>query len=149
MAVAGPKHELVFIDRLLATPVHLRTGLTHEALGALYKVASCTIDRAIREVRPLPADRGFAVLDRPGIRLRTLEDVFAYAAAEDVTLPIDGKETQARPPYAGRPGRRAFASGKRRQNTVKTTTISDGHGRTLWSGAQRPGRMHDQTSVRT
>ncbi|MER5821211.1 transposase family protein [Streptomyces mirabilis] len=62
---------------------------------------------------------------------------------------IDGKETQVRRPHAGRPGRRAFASGKRRQNTVKTTTISDGHGRTLWSGAQRPGRMHNQTSVHT
>ncbi|MFG2526195.1 transposase family protein [Streptomyces sp. NPDC048527] len=45
--------------------------------------------------------------------------------------------------------RRAFVSGKRRQNTVKTTTISDGQGRTLRSGAQRPGRMYDQTSVRT
>ncbi|MFD5757417.1 transposase family protein [Streptomyces sp. NPDC127044] len=54
-----------------------------------------------------------------------------------------------RRPRAGQPGRRTFVSGKRRQNTVKTTTISDGHGRTLWSGAQRPGRMHDQTSVRT
>jgi hypothetical protein len=58
-------------------------------------------------------------------------------------------ETHVRRPHAGRPGRRAFVSGKRRQNTVKTTTISDGQDRTLWSGAQRPGRMHDQTSVRT
>ncbi|MET7728495.1 transposase family protein [Streptomyces mirabilis] len=54
-----------------------------------------------------------------------------------------------RRPRAGRPGRRTFVSRKRRQNTVKTATISDGQGRTLWSGAQRPGRMHDQTSVRT
>ncbi|MFD6422301.1 transposase family protein [Streptomyces sp. NPDC060198] len=54
-----------------------------------------------------------------------------------------------RRPHAGRLGRRAFVSGKRRQNTVKTTTISDGQGRTLWSGAQRPGRMHDRTAVRT
>ncbi|WP_307795361.1 transposase family protein [Actinacidiphila acididurans] len=40
-------------------------------------------------------------------------------------------------------------SGKRKQNTVKTTTISDGQGRTLWSGAVRPGRTHDQTCART
>ncbi|MFE3408855.1 transposase family protein [Streptomyces mirabilis] len=148
-AGAGPKYELVFIDRLLVTPGHLRTGLTHKALGVLYKVGSSTIGRAIREVHPLSADRGFAVPDRPGIRLRTLEDLFPDAAAEDVTMRIDGKETQVRRPRAGRPGRRAFVSGKRRQNTVKITTISDGRGRTLWSGAQRPGRMHDQTSVRT
>ncbi|CAM5619734.1 hypothetical protein [Streptomyces badius] len=29
------------------------------------------------------------------------------------------------------------------------TTISDGQGRLLWSGADRPGRMHDQTAMRT
>jgi hypothetical protein len=40
-------------------------------------------------------------------------------------------------------------SGKRKQNTIKATTICDGQGRTLWSGAVRPGRMHDQTAVKT
>ena len=40
-------------------------------------------------------------------------------------------------------------SGKPKQNTIKTTTVSDGQGRTLWAGAVRPGRMHDQTAVPT
>ncbi|MFF3060841.1 transposase family protein, partial [Streptomyces sp. NPDC057909] len=54
------------------------------------------------------------------------------------------------PPRGGaRPGRRAFVSGKRRQNTIKTTTFSDGQGRMLLSGVVRPGRMHDQTALRT
>ena len=75
--------------------------------------------------------------------------MFAYAEAEGVELRIDGAETQVRRPQAGRPGRRAFVSGKRRQNTIKTTTFSDGQGRMLLSGAVRPGRMHDQTAVRT
>ncbi|MGW6100664.1 transposase family protein [Streptomyces sp. NPDC055157] len=148
-AGAGPKYELVFTDRLLATLVHLRTGLTYEALGVIYQVGKSTIGRAVAEVRPLLAARGFAVPQRPGLRLRALEDVFAYAEAEGVTLRIDGMETQVRRPKAHRPGRRAFVSGKRKQNTVKTTTISDGQGRTLWSGVVRPGRMHDQTCVRT
>ncbi|WP_229346892.1 transposase family protein [Streptomyces sp. UNOB3_S3] len=148
-AGAGPKYELVFVDRLPATLVHLRTGLTHAALGVIYEVGSSTIGRAIAEIRPLLAERGFAVPNQPGLRLRTLEDVFAYAEAENVTLRIDGMETQVRRPRAGRPGRRAFISGKRRQDTIKTTTISDGQGRTLWSGATRPGRMHDQTAMRT
>ncbi|MER5698579.1 transposase family protein [Streptomyces mirabilis] len=148
-AGAGPKYELVFTDRLLVTLVHLRTGLTHEALAVIYEVGSSTIGRAISEIRLLLAERGFAVPDRPGLRLRTLEDVFAYAAAENVTLRIDGTETQVRRPKAHRPGRRAFVSGKRKQNTIKTTTISDHQGRTLWSGAMRPGRMHDQTAIRT
>jgi hypothetical protein len=125
-AGAGPKYEFVFVDRLLVTPVHLRTGLTHEALGVIYEVGSSTIGRAIGEIRPLLASRGFAVPDLPEVRLRTLEDVFAYAAAEQVTLRIDGMETQVRRPKAGRLGRRAFVSGKRKQNTIKTTTVSDG-----------------------
>ncbi|MFB6944869.1 MULTISPECIES: transposase family protein [unclassified Streptomyces] len=148
-AGAGPKYGLVFTDRLLVTLVHLRTGLTHEALGVIYEVGASTIGRAIGEIRPLLAGRGFAVSGWPGVRLRTLADVFAYAEAENVTLRIDGMETQVRRPQAGRPGRRAFVSGKRKQNTIKTTTISDRQGRTLWSGALRPGRMHDQTAMRT
>lgn len=147
-AGAGPKCALVFTDRLLVTLVHLRTGLTYEALGMMYRVGSSTIGRAIGEIRPLLAECGFAVPQRPGLRLRTLADVFAYAEAENVTLRIDGTETQVRRPKAGRPGRAAFVSGKRKQNTIKTTTISDGQGRTLWCRAVRPGRMHDQTTMR-
>jgi hypothetical protein len=108
-----------------------------------------TVSGAIREVRPLLAARGFAVPDRPGVRLRTLEDLFAYADTKGVELRIDGTEVQVRRPRAGRPGRKAFVSGKKKQNTIKTTTFSDGQGRTLFSGVVRPGRMHDQTAVRT
>lgn len=91
--------------------VYLRTGLIHEALGVIYEVRSSTIGRAIGEVRPLLAERGFAVPQRPG--------------------------------------RAACVSDERKQDTIKTTTISHGEGRTLWCGAVRPGRMHDQTAMRT
>ncbi|MEW1659064.1 transposase family protein [Streptomyces sp. NPDC093707] len=40
-------------------------------------------------------------------------------------------------------------SGKKKQNTIKTTSFSDHQGRTLLSGIVRPGRMHDQTCVRS
>jgi DDE superfamily endonuclease len=63
--------------------------------------------------------------------------------------PNDKLLPQVRRPKAGRPGRAAFVSGKRKQNMIKTTTISDGQERTLWCGAVRPGRMHDQTAMRT
>ena len=33
--------------------------------------------------------------------------------------------------------------------TKKASVITDEKGRTLWAGAFRPGRMHDQTAVRT
>ncbi|MFD9220120.1 transposase family protein [Streptomyces sp. NPDC060064] len=51
----------MFTDRLLVTLVHLRTGLTHEALGVIHQVGSSTIGRAIGGIRPLLAERGFAV----------------------------------------------------------------------------------------
>lgn len=146
---AGPNHDLPFTDRLIATLVVLRLQLPHAAVALLYRVDRSTITRAVSEIRPLLAARGFAVPGTPGLRLRTLADVFAYAAAEGVELRIDGTEVQVRRPKANRPGRRAFVSGKKKQNTGKATIISDGRGRLLWCGAVRPGRMHDATAMRT
>jgi hypothetical protein len=146
---AGPGHDLVFTDRVIATLVVLRFQLPHAALALFYQVDRATITRAVGEIRPLLAARGFAVPAKPGLRLRTLADVFAYAAAEGVQLRIDGTEVQVRRPRANRPGRRAFVSGKKKQNTIKGTAVSDGRGRLLWLGAIRPGRQHDVTAIRT
>ena len=148
-AGAGPDHNLPFPDRVIVTLVYLRFQLPHAALAELYRVDRSTVSRAIGEIRPLLAARGFAVPDEPGVRLRTLADVFAYAAARGVTIPLDGTEVQVRRPRAGKPGRRAFVSGKKKQNTKKATVITGPRGNTLWAGAFRPGRMHDQTAVRT
>jgi hypothetical protein len=148
-AGAGPDHDLPFTDRVIATLVYLRFQLPHKALAGLYRVDRSTVTRAIAEVRPLLAARGFAVPGEPGIRLRNLADLFGYAAARGVTIRLDGTEVQVRRPRAGKPGRRAFVSGKKKQNTKKATVATDEQGRTLWAGAFRPGRMHDQTAVRT
>ena len=148
-AGAGPGHQLVLVDRVLVTLVALRWALSHKVLAVLFGTSSCTIDRAVGEVRPLLAERGFAAPDRPGVRLKTLADVFAYTEAEGIALRIDGTEVPVRRPQANRPGRKAFVSGKKKQNTEKATMISDGQGRLLWLGAIRSGRMHDVTQVRT
>ncbi|MFJ1797178.1 helix-turn-helix domain-containing protein [Kitasatospora griseola] len=55
---AGAKHKLVFVDRLLATLVHLRHGVTHDVLACWFDVDRSTITRAIGQIRPLPAERG-------------------------------------------------------------------------------------------
>jgi hypothetical protein len=123
-----------------------RNPIPHAALAAMYGVHRSTVTRAVTEVRPLLAGRGYATPHGP--RLHTLADVLAYAAAHGIRLCIDGSEITVRRPAAGRPGRRAFVSGKKKASTIKFTKISDGRGRTLWDGAFRPGRMHDQT-VRT
>ena len=146
---AGPGHELVFTDRVIVTLVIMRFQLPHAALAVFYGVDRSTVTRAVREVRPLLAARGFAVPGRPDLRLRTLADVFAYASARGVELRLDGTEVQVRRPPAGKPGRRAFVSGKKKMNTKKAAVVTDSAGRTLWAGAFRPGRMHDQTAVRT
>ncbi|MFC8678074.1 transposase family protein [Streptomyces griseorubiginosus] len=134
-AGAGRKPKLEFVDRVLVMLVHLRLDMPHAV------PPSATF--------ALLAARGFAIPERPGLRIRTLEDLFAYAGAEGVDLRIDGTEVQVRRPCAGHPGRKAFVSGKKKQNTIKTTTFSDAQGRTLFSGVVRPGGMHDQTAVRT
>lgn len=148
-AGAGPGHGLPFTGRVIATLVILRFQLPHAALAVFCQVDRSTITRAVHEIRPLLAARGFAVPGKPGLRLRTLAGVFAYAASQGVRLRIDGTEVQVRRPRAGRPGRRAFVSGKKKQNTIKPTVVSDGAGRLLWAGAFRPGQMHDVTALRT
>src|SRR5205807_5162505 len=83
---AGPDHDLPFTDRVIVTLVYLRFQLPHQALAGLHGVHRSTVTRAIGEIRPLLAARGFAVPAQPGVRLRTLADVFAYAAARGVIL---------------------------------------------------------------
>jgi DDE superfamily endonuclease/Helix-turn-helix of DDE superfamily endonuclease len=146
-AGAGRGQDLAFTDRVLVTLAVLRLQIPHAALAVMYGVHRSTVTRAVRQVRPLLAGRGYATPAGP--RLHTLADVFAYAAARGIRLRADGSEIQVRRPKAGRPGRRAFVSGKKKMNTVKFTKISDGRGRTLWDGVFRPGRMHDQTALQT
>jgi hypothetical protein len=43
----------VFVDRLLATLVHLRHAVTHDVLACWFGVSRSTITWTIGEVRPL------------------------------------------------------------------------------------------------
>ena len=146
-AGAGRRHDLVFTNRVLVTLAVLRLQIPHAALAQMYGVHRSTVTRAVRQVRPLLAGRGYATPAGP--RLHTLADVFAYAAARGIRLRLDGSEIQVRRPKARRPGRRAFVSGKKKQNTIKFTKVCDQRGRTLADVTFRPGRMHDQTALQT
>ncbi|MFF0316596.1 transposase family protein [Micromonospora sp. NPDC005252] len=53
---AGARHRFGFVDRLLATLVHLRHGLTHDVIAAWFGVHRSTISRSIAEISP-PAGR--------------------------------------------------------------------------------------------
>ena len=100
---AGTRHRLVFLDRLLATLVHLRHGVTHDVLACWFGVSRSTITRAIGEVRPLLAERGCTVED--GVQLRTLADVVAHLGPNGRLGPLDATEVRVRRPAGGRAGR--------------------------------------------
>src|SRR3712207_319536 len=143
---AGAPHRLVFLDRLLATLVHLRHGVTHDVLACRFEVSRSTITRAISEVRPLLAERGCTM--EGGIRLRTLADVVAHLGASGQLGLLDATEVRVRRPAAHKAGRTRFVSGKARANTVKALVITDPDGRLLFCGQTRPGAVRDLTRVR-
>ncbi|MFI6768131.1 transposase family protein [Streptomyces sp. NPDC050355] len=94
---AGAKHRLVFVDRLLATLVHLRHGTTHDVLACWFGVDRSTITRAVGEVRPLVAERGCTI--SLGVRLRTLSEVVDHLGATG----RPGSSTAPRSGSGGRP----------------------------------------------
>ncbi|GAA3082289.1 transposase family protein [Streptomyces olivoverticillatus] len=143
---AGARFKLVLVDRLLATLVHLRHGVTHDVLACWFGVDRSTITRAIGEVRPLLAERGCTI--EAGLRLRTLADVIAHIGATGQTAIIDATEIRVRCPAAGRPGRNRFTSGKSKQNAMKALVLTDTRGRLLFCGETRPGSCADITQAR-
>jgi hypothetical protein len=142
----GAKHRLVFVDRLLATLVHLRHATTHDVLACWFGVDRSTITRAIGEVRPLLAERGCTV--SPDVRLRTLAEVVDHLGSSGTTGIIDGTEIRVRRPAAGRTDRDTFISGKNKQNAVKSMVVTDREGRVLWCSPARPASCADITHAR-
>ncbi|RDL03093.1 DDE superfamily endonuclease [Streptomyces sp. HB202] len=143
---AGAKYKLVFVDRLLATLVHLRHATTHDVLACWFGVDRSTITRAIGEVRPLLAERGCTVA--PDIRLRTLAEVIDHLGASGQTGIIDDTEVRVRRPAAGRKDREKFISGKNKQNAVKSMVVTDAEGRLLFCSPAEPASCADITHAR-
>ncbi|MET8826241.1 transposase family protein [Streptomyces sp. NPDC004610] len=143
---AGAKHRLVFIDRLPATLVHLRHGVTHDVPAGWFGVDRSTITRAIGEVRPLLAERGCTV--SPDVRLPSLAEVVDHLGASGKTGIVDGTEIPVRRPAAGRKDRDSFISGRNKQNAVRSMVVTDSEGRVLWCSPARPASCADITHAR-
>ncbi|WP_308311726.1 transposase family protein [Streptomyces sp. ISL-111] len=143
---AGAKHRMVFVDRLLATLVHLRHGVTHDVLACWFGVDRSTVSRAIGKVRPLLAERGCTI--SPDVRLRTLAEVVDHLGQAGKTGIIDGTEIRVRRPAVGHKDRDRFISGKNKQNAVKTMVFTDGDGRLLFCSPTTPGSCADITHAR-
>ncbi|MFG2539327.1 transposase family protein [Streptomyces sp. NPDC048511] len=143
---AGAKHRMVLIDRLLATLVHLRHGVTHDVLVCWFGVDRSTATRAIGEVRPLLAERGCTV--SPNVRLRPLPEVVGHFGETGKTGIIDGTEIRVRRPAVGRKDRDKFISGKNKQNAVKAMIFTDEDGRPLFCSPTEPDSRADITHSR-
>ena len=98
---------------------------------------------------PGPPAAGRAGLCHPGLRGCTRWRT--YSPTPPPAVSGSGPTAARSRPAAQRRAcrRRAFVSGKKKQNTIKFTKISDERGRTLADVTFRPGRMHDQTALRT
>ncbi|WP_207916860.1 transposase family protein [Micromonospora sp. KC723] len=120
---AGARYKLVFVDRLLATLVCLRHGVTHDVLAAWFGVDRSTITRAVNEIRPLLAARGCRV--QGGVRLQTLAAVIAHLDQMRATALMDATEIRVRRPTAKRAGRGQFISGKSRTNAEAADVLGD------------------------
>jgi hypothetical protein len=111
---ADPDHDLPFTDRVIVTLVYLRHQLPHAALAALCEVDRSTVTRAVREIRPLLAARGFAVPHRPGLRLRTLADVFAYASPAASSSASTAPRSRSAAPASADPAGRHSSPARRK-----------------------------------
>lgn len=99
-AGAGPDHELSFTDRVIATLVILRFQLPHAALAVFCRVDRFAITRGrARDPAAAGSARG-RVPAKPGLRLKTVADVFAYAALRGASA--DRRHRGASPPAQGR-----------------------------------------------
>ena len=130
-------------------PGVLRFQLPHAALAVFYGVDRSTITRAVGEIRPLLAARGFAVPGEPGLRLRTLADVFAYAAARRrrrcaSTAPRCRSGARAR---ASRAAARSSPARRSRTPTRPPSSATGKAGPCGWRVPPRPDAR--QTAVRT
>ncbi|MFD4551608.1 transposase family protein [Streptomyces sp. NPDC058466] len=136
----------MFVDRLLATLVHLRHGATYDVLTCWFGVDRSTITRAVGEVRTLLAARGCTV--GPDVRLRSLAEVVDHLGATGKAGIIDGTEIRVRRRAARRKDRDTFISGKNKQNAVKSMVVTDEDGRVLFCSPTKPGSCADITHAR-
>jgi hypothetical protein len=124
---ADAKHRVVFVDRLLATLVHHRHGVTHDVLAYWFGMDRSTVTRAIGEVlRPLLAERGCAI--SPDVRLRTVADLVDPPRQDRE----DRNHRRHRDPCPP-PDRRPHGPGE-----MKAMVLTDRDGRLLFCGPTNP-----------
>ncbi|MDT3399802.1 transposase family protein [Streptomyces sp. B1866] len=120
---AGAKHRLVFVDRLLATLVHLRHGAAHDVLACWFGVDRSTINGPSARCGPcLPSGGAPSVHElvsprwpRPACEGRGRQGLTLLAAERHRVLSsVGGRGSRARCQAAGRSGCRCGRPGRSR-----------------------------------
>ncbi|WP_442935202.1 helix-turn-helix domain-containing protein [Micromonospora sp. CPCC 206061] len=93
-AGAGRRPRLSFTDRVVITLVHLRLAIPHAALAVAYHVDRSTVTRAVTQIRPLLARRGFAT--PTGTRLHTAATDHMGTRPQTPVLTTDRRRTHHR-----------------------------------------------------
>ncbi|MFE4337528.1 ISAzo13 family transposase [Streptomyces sp. NPDC056831] len=86
----GRRPVLTLADRLLATLLHYRLGLSQVAVARLFTVTPFTINRRIRDIRQLLGTAGH-IIHRADQQLTTLEHLYDHASAVGITVPLEIK----------------------------------------------------------
>jgi hypothetical protein len=83
---AGGRPRLDLTDNILATLLHLHLSLPRHVIAAVLGTGPDTISTAVKATRTLLDQHGTSIQPAPE-RLRTLGDLFRYAATAGITLP--------------------------------------------------------------
>ncbi|MDQ1005731.1 hypothetical protein QFZ82_000215 [Streptomyces sp. V4I23] len=81
---AGAKDKLTTADRVLATVLYLRKLGTRDLVAQLFGVNASTLTRAVHQVQPLLAERGYTIPPSTA-RFRTPADVTAFLTNSSTT----------------------------------------------------------------
>jgi hypothetical protein len=86
---AGARPRLTLTDHVLATALARHLGLPQHVIAALLGIDRSTAGHAICDMRTILGPRTAAI--QPTAQLRTLDDLFTYAAGHGITLPPEIK----------------------------------------------------------
>ncbi|MGW6016230.1 transposase family protein [Streptomyces sp. NPDC055210] len=133
----GPKHQLVFVDRLPATLVRLRHEATRDMLACWFGVDRSTITQAIGEVPSPLASQGCRV--GPDVQLRNLAEAVENLGSSGKVGIIDGTKTRVRRPASGLRNRDRFRLGQE----AERRQAHSGHGQRRTCAVVEPGSSRD------
>jgi hypothetical protein len=141
----GARHRLVSIDRLPATLVRLRDGVTQDVLACWVRVPRSTITPAAGEVR---RPQGRSRLHRRGrVRLPAQVDGVADLGGQRAARPLDAPGSRCATRRHTRPRDSGPSPARPTPRPPGALVLTDPAGRLLFCAQARSGAIHQLTQV--